>query len=215
MYQETYQISKRIKYCKTSSFNKYTHNYKHVQIIYYLIKIYAMTMPEASLFDGNNNLCMRKAKKYICLKMHQYVERHHLFNNDLLNRNFKISPKQLSKLLNKNSKRVPVFTAVIIYYLVEEILRNNGIDELWKMNSDLDLDINSRSGFYFLHDLYSFLVEGASKLPHVNINGICVDYIAGCFQRIDDRIDSRVLNWYEMGGINNNFNFPSFYEERE
>lgn len=198
-----------VVYCKLTGV-RYSRDELNVsQLLLILIKLF-LELPNTPIDIFQNNdckkICMKRAKKYLCLEVQKYVKNNVNFRNDFKNR-FKLTPKQISQLLKHKCKKISIFSAVLIYFLVQRILENNGQNILLQKNNELNLDLNSRSGYYFMQNTYIFILNIiASVEPNniYNINALAANYIVDSFNCIDN-VNGTIQNWYN--NYNNNVNF--------
>lgn len=145
-------------------------------------------------------ICMKKAKKFICREVNKYVKNSKIFNNNF-KAEFKLTPKQVSQLLKRRSNKISIFIVVLIYFLVERILVENGLGKLLNKNQELGLILNVESGLYFMQKTYIYLVNiiKTEEAEPDNRTLLLANYIIDCFHRID-KATINVQNWY------NNYN---------
>ncbi|MBD5145607.1 MAG: hypothetical protein HDT21_06850 [Ruminococcus sp.] len=203
-------MESNVKYCKlTRDVYKYTNDLNPC-IIMELFKIYVQCQPyyPPGFFYNASSLCLGKLKKHICSKMNEFVKNAELFENDVMNKNFKLSKKQLSRILKKKPKKISIYVAVIVYFLIQEILKSNEKNKLIELNTRLRLNLNDKSGFYFMQKAY---VAVTRSIEEDNDNNNFVEksanYIIDSFNRIDEKF-TNVADWYENSKNEVKFGYP-------
>ncbi len=204
----------RVIYCKLHNVKYSKSDINVSKMLLNLIQIYLEnTNTPVEIFDDRDykKIHLGKAKKFLCREIKKYVENNAVFNNNF-NQDFKISSKQISKLLKKKSKNISIYTTVIIYFLVQKILSANNQIKLISMSNDLGLDLESKTGEYFMQKTYIYLenIIRADGVDPSNKSLSSANYIIDCFHKIDE-ITGNVQGWYSNLKIEVEFNSPYSY----
>lgn len=199
-------MNPNIVYCDISYYSYFRDNnnngiLEEPHIILDLIEIYSRIIKHPDyVYDSNGRVCMGKLKKHLRISIGQFVRDNHLFNDERLNESFNISKKQLNNLLkrNKKPKHISIFTGVIIYYLVETILKHDGKSHLLMINGGDSKKLNFRTEIYFLRRTYNAInnILLIDDEDISNKNFLAANYIID-FMGIINKEYANVKGWYD------------------
>lgn len=215
-------MSQNIVYCNMNIFTYLFIKDKAAHIISELIDIYAKVedLPP-DICDQNGNPYQGKLKKFLRLQIKKFVRQNNVFGCDSINEKFSISRKQLNRLLKRNKKptHISIYVGVIIYFLVDTILKRGGKNYLIQLNDELNFDLTDKIGYYFLQKTYCALIkvcgleENDGDVSNKNVKA--ANYIIDSFNVID-RKHKDVGKWYNyVSDGSDDVTFTSPYVNKE